>query len=242
MQIRELWRYPVKSFGGEPVRTATIEADGLRGDHLWAVVDAESGTVATAKRFRRFGLLLTCRARLLDDTDLRDRAALELTFPGGTVVHGDDDRVDSLLSDLTGREVRLEARDRTYDEAHLHLISTSAVESLGTGDPVESTVRRFRPQIVVGTAGWSGFVEDGWLGRPVALGAAVITPTARTARCVMVTLDHQEIPARRDMLRTVTTRNLVPNVPDAKPAPCIGIYAGVVTSGAVAVGDTVAVR
>ncbi|MFD6673124.1 MOSC domain-containing protein [Rhodococcus zopfii] len=242
MLIRELWRYPVKSFGGEPVRSATIEADGLRGDHLWAVVDAETGAVAGAKKSRRFGVLLTCRARLIDDTDVRDRAALELTLPDGTAVRGDDSSVDSLLSDLTGREVRLEARRRTYDEAHLHLLSTSAVETLETGDPVDVALRRFRPQIVLDAPGSHGFVEDSWLGRSVALGTATIAPTTRTARCVMVTLAHQEVPARREMLRTVTARNLVPNLPGAKPAPCVGIYASVRACGDVTVGDTVTVR
>jgi len=241
VQIRQLWRYPVKSFGGEPVRSATIEADGLRGDHVWAVVDAAAGTVASAKKFRRFGVLLTCGARIVDDDDPRDPAALELTFPDGTVVRGDDPGVDTLLSDLTGIAVRLEPRSRSYDEAPLHLVSTSSVEALGVDEPVDVAVRRFRPTIVVDTPDRPGFVDNDWVGTSLRCGAVVLHPHKRTGRCVMVTLDHQEVLARRDMLRTVTARNRVPGVAGGNPAPCVGVYARVSTPGTVACGDEVVV-
>ncbi|UZF44717.1 MOSC domain-containing protein [Rhodococcus rhodochrous] len=239
MRIDQLWRYPVKSFGGERIDAAVIEADGLRGDHLWTLVDAESGNIASAKRFRRYGLLLTCSARLLNDDDPRDRAALELTLADGTVVRGDDPDVDDLLSKMIGHDVRLEPRDRTYDEAPLHLVSRSAVEALGTGDPTDVTLRRFRPQLVVDTPGTTGFVEDEWIGRRVSVGSVVLEPHKRTARCVMVTLPHQEVPARRDMLREVTHAHQVPNVPEGRPMPCIGVYATVTTSGAITIGDEI---
>jgi len=242
VRIDQLWRYPVKSFGGERVETATIETDGLLGDHVWAVVDAESGNIGSAKRFRRYGDLLLCSARILDDTDPRDPAALELTLLDGTVVRGDDTGVHDLLSQVVHHDVRLESRSRTYDEAPVHLVSRSAVAALGTGEPSDTALRRFRPQIVVDTPDSPGFVEDDWIGRHVAAGAAVLGPHKRTARCVMVTLTHQEVPARREMLRGITAVHQVPNVPDGRPAPCIGVYATVPTPGRVAVGDAVVVR
>ncbi|WP_129975538.1 MOSC N-terminal beta barrel domain-containing protein [Rhodococcus sp. Q1] len=241
MRIDQLWRYPVKSFGGERLDTAAIEEDGLRGDHVWALVDAESGNIASAKRFRRYGLLLTCSARLLSDDDPRDPAALELTLADGTVIRGDDPEVDDLLSELVGHDVRLEPRDRSYDEAPLHLVSRSAVESLGTGDPTDVALRRFRPQLVVDVPHSPGFVEDEWIGRRVSVGSVVLAPHERTARCVMVTLPHQEVPARRGMLREVTAAHQVPTAPGGKPMPCIGVYATVRTPGDITVGDEIGV-
>lgn len=242
MRIGQLWRYPVKSFGGERLDAATVESDGLRGDHIWAIVDPETGDVASAKRFRRWGSLLSCRARLLDDTDPRDPAALEITLPDGTVVHGNDAAVVDLLSDATGRPVRLEARPRTYDEAPLHLLSTSAVEALGTGDAPAVAMRRFRPQIVVESPGHTGFPEDEWVGRRIGIGSAVVVPSKLTSRCVMVTLGHQEVPARRDMLRTVMSRPIATGLGDDKPGACIGVYADVTECGLIAVGDAIDVR
>lgn len=241
MHIGQLWRYPVKSFGGERLQSATIESDGLRGDHVWAVVDAESGAVASAKKFRRFGVLLTCGARLTDEADPRDPASLELTFPDGTVMRGDDSGVDEMLSDLTGHAVRLEAKARSYDAAPLHVVTSSSVNALDTGDPIEVAVRRFRPTIVVDTGGMDGFVENDWLGVRLELGDVVIEPNKRTDRCVMVTLDHQEIPARREMLRTVMSRNRVLTREGGKEAPCVGVYAQVSAPGTIHCGDPVAI-
>lgn len=34
MQIESLWRYPVKSLGGEPLQSAELTLDGIRGDRL----------------------------------------------------------------------------------------------------------------------------------------------------------------------------------------------------------------
>ncbi|MFD6860251.1 MOSC domain-containing protein [Rhodococcus sp. NPDC060090] len=240
MHVGQLWRYPVKSFGGERLQSATIETDGLRGDHVWAVVDAESGAVASAKKFRRFGVLLTCGARLTDETDPRDPASLELTFPDGTVLQGDDNRVDAVLSDLTSHPVRLEARSRSYDAAPLHVVTSSSVNALDTGDPIGVAVRRFRPTIVVDTEGIDGFVENDWLGVQLELGDVVIEPNKRTDRCVMVTLDHQDVPARREMLRTVMSRNRVLTREGGKEAPCVGVYAQVSVPGAIHCGDPVA--
>lgn len=240
MQVSQLWRYPVKSFGGEQLPSATIEPDGLRGDHLWAVIDAETGAVATAKKVRAWSRLLECRARLLDDADPSDPAVLEITLPDGRCTRGDDPRTPALLSELTGRALTLEARPRTYDEAPLHLLTTAAVDALGTGDAADVALRRFRPNVVVSADG-TGFVEDGWLGRRLEAGTAALVPTQRTARCVMVTLPHQEVPSRRDMLRTVTDRNRVPNRPEARPAPCLGVYADVASDGFLSVGDSLIV-
>ncbi|MBF0660189.1 MULTISPECIES: MOSC domain-containing protein [unclassified Rhodococcus (in: high G+C Gram-positive bacteria)] len=242
MRIGQLWRYPVKSFGGERMDAATVESDGLRGDHVWAVVDPETGDVASAKRFRRWGSLLSCRARLLDEVDPRDPAALEITLPDGTVVHGNDPAVEDLLSDTTGRPVRLETRPRTYDEAPLHLVSTSAVDALGTGDASEIALRRFRPQIVVAADEDAGFLEDGWVGKQVGIGSATVEPNKLTSRCVMVTLAHQEVPARRDMLRTVMARPVAPGLTDDKPGAYVGVYATVTRCGLIAVGDTLEIR
>ena len=37
--VQELWRYPVKSMGGERIEQATLGAAGLPGDRGWAVRD-----------------------------------------------------------------------------------------------------------------------------------------------------------------------------------------------------------
>ena len=69
---RDLWRYPVKSMGGERLAQSAIAARGLHADRMWAVRDAELSpdTFTTA---RRWPVLLQCSARFAEDP--ADRSA-----------------------------------------------------------------------------------------------------------------------------------------------------------------------
>ncbi|GAA4814560.1 MOSC domain-containing protein [Tomitella cavernea] len=109
MRISELWRYPVKSLGGEPLTRALVDGDGLAGDHQWAIVDESTGTVASAKRTRVWGSLLQCSARMDPDAaDPADAAALRITTPDGVESAGDDPSTIARLSALCGRPLRLQ--------------------------------------------------------------------------------------------------------------------------------------
>ena len=47
--VAEIWRYPVKSMGGERLAQSAIAARGLHADRMWAVRDAELDTFTTAR-------------------------------------------------------------------------------------------------------------------------------------------------------------------------------------------------
>ncbi|MFI5891393.1 MOSC N-terminal beta barrel domain-containing protein [Actinoplanes sp. NPDC051513] len=72
-KIVELWRYPLKSARGEPLRSAPVERSGLAGDREWACLDPSDGTVGSAKHPRRWGRLLEVSARSLDGGGLAVR-------------------------------------------------------------------------------------------------------------------------------------------------------------------------
>jgi hypothetical protein len=59
-----LWRYPVKSMMGEELNASIVTERGLLGDRSYALVDAEAGKVASAKRPRWWGQLFDFRAAL----------------------------------------------------------------------------------------------------------------------------------------------------------------------------------
>ena len=67
VHVTSLTAYPVKSLGGVAVDAAVVEAQGLRGDRRWAVVDPD-GTKVTA---REEHALLGLRAEPLDDGGVR---------------------------------------------------------------------------------------------------------------------------------------------------------------------------
>ena len=111
VSVGRLWQYPIKSMQGEEVDQILLGPGGVAGDRAYGFVDVETGRLASAKRPRRFGPLLDCRARFLAPPVVDgDSPPVEVTFPDGTVVRTDDDGGAGLtrqVADLLGREVRL---------------------------------------------------------------------------------------------------------------------------------------
>ena len=109
MAVTALYRYPVKSMLGESLERCRIDERGVVGDRAYALVDVETGTVASAKVPRLWGGLLGFSARCADEPDRASPPPVEITFPDGSVHHSDDPDIHSALSAALGREVRLTA-------------------------------------------------------------------------------------------------------------------------------------
>src|SRR3954464_5200272 len=109
--VAGIWRYPVKSLGGEGVGESAIDVRGLHADRMWAVRDVELGTFTTA---RRWPVLLQCSARYVEDPAARaggpgDFLEVIVTFPDGREVSSVDPAMDDRLSELIGKPARLES-------------------------------------------------------------------------------------------------------------------------------------
>ena len=136
MRIEALLRYPVKSMLGEAVDTTVIGERGLMGDRGYALVDRETGKVASAKNPRRWSVLFECRARFVEEPHAgSDLPPVEITGPGGATFRSDDPHVDDALSNIVGRSVRLETRppDGAIQEQYRPHIE-------GINDPHDETV------------------------------------------------------------------------------------------------------
>ena len=108
MRIASLHRYPVKSMQGEQLEVAQVGIRGLAGDRAYALVDAEDGTIASAKHPRKWGALLGFGARLLAEPAPDTPAPpVLITFPDGAEWRSDDPGVHDALSAALGRTVRL---------------------------------------------------------------------------------------------------------------------------------------
>lgn len=106
--IAALWRFPVKSMLGEQIDTAEVTSAGLVGDRAYALIDATTGKVVSAKNPRLWPNLLDCRAQFLKSPHFgEDLPPVLITLPNGTLVTSDASDVDSVLSDFLGRKVRL---------------------------------------------------------------------------------------------------------------------------------------
>jgi uncharacterized protein YcbX len=207
VEVAELWRYPVKSLGGEQVDEAEVTPSGLMGDRTYAIFDATTGLGLTARRAPE---MLFARARWRDD------GAVQITLPDGQVSRGDDD-----LSEWLGRSVTLRAANqvevRLYeatsdpdeDESTWSVFSGASgafhdsgrakVTLVSRGTLGDWDRRRFRANVVL-----TGGGEDDLVDRAVQLGGVELRVTKQVARCVMVTRSQPDgIDLDRQVLRTI---------------------------------------
>jgi uncharacterized protein len=109
--VVSLWRYPVKSMMGEELNSSYVTERGLIGDRTYAVIDKQTGKVASAKNPRKWGKLFDFRSMFVDspNDDVNNILPVRITFPDGSNIFSDrkEDDMDSSLSEVFDREVKL---------------------------------------------------------------------------------------------------------------------------------------
>ncbi len=96
-------------------------------------------------------------------------------------------------------------RGTFFDASVIHILASASLERLRElqGGTAAICSERFRPNVYIKTnAELSGFVEDGWLGAALAIGALHVDKIKPTLRCVMTTLAQAGLPRDLSVLRT----------------------------------------
>ncbi|GLW71205.1 molybdenum cofactor sulfurase [Kitasatospora phosalacinea] len=200
--VERLWRYPVKSTGGELLDSVEVEERGLVGDRLYAVRDGAGklGSGKSTRRFRRMDGLLRLSARLgsrIDGPDLFDPLGMPVPDP------------DSFLrAYLEQEDVALAREDAVshFDELPVSVLTTATLDWVARAVP--SAVvdeRRFRPNVLLRTPpGTPPFTEDAWCGREGRVRGGVRLAFVRaSARCAMVGTAQPGLPHAPEILKTV---------------------------------------
>ncbi len=247
--VAALWRHPVKSFQGEPVADAVVEADGVRGDRSWGVCDAATGRILTGRRDPR---LLLAEARLVDDD-------VELALPTGATCRGVGPETDAALSSWLGTAVSLvaaathppgaaeyfaDATDdsstaiewtmpagRFVDSMAVLLLTTASLAAGKAQHPAGAwEPRRFRPNVLIAAEG-DTWLEDGWCGRTVRIGEVELDVRQPCIRCTMVTRPQAGLERDLEIYKALA-RHHYGN---------LGVWCSVRVPGAIRVGDEVEV-
>jgi len=135
--VEQIHRFPVKSMLGERLEAAEIGERGLFGDRAWAVVDRGDGTVASAKRPRRWARLLELRAVYVEPPSAgAPLPPVRIDLPDGTVVRTDTPGADGILGRFIGREVAL--TDDAPTRRRFHEV-WPAIEGLAPAEFIEGT-------------------------------------------------------------------------------------------------------
>ena len=120
--VARLWRFPVKSMRGEQIEQGEFTDRGLVGDRAYALMDAETGKVASAKSVRLFPDLFGCRAAFVEPPRLDgELPPVRITLPDGSSITSDSNDVDRVLSSFFQRDVTLARAapdDFTIDQYH----------------------------------------------------------------------------------------------------------------------------
>jgi uncharacterized protein len=106
--IAAMWRFPVKSMQGERLAQAELTKQGLLGDRAYAIVDRETGNVASAKSVRLFPGLLRLSAAFVEPPSMGgELPPVLITLPDGKRVTSDSGDADAVLSRWFHRDVTL---------------------------------------------------------------------------------------------------------------------------------------
>ena len=258
--VAELYRYPVKSMLGETLGAVEVGVSGLVGDRVRALIDEETGRVASAKHPKSWRGLLAFRSRW-------NTGSPQITLPDGATIEADDIGASQRLSELLHRSVRVtatrpegatvarpapedvmaagETADVPYamleigqgtpganfvDYAPVHVVTSSTLAHVG----VETL--RYRPNLVLETPNGAPFAENGWIGRELMVGAVRLRVVLPTPRCAVPTLAHGGLPSRPAAVKTLLADNRI-DVPGFGVLPCLGAYAQIVAVGSISRGD-----
>ncbi len=102
--VSALFRYPVKSMGGEPQDALDLGSRGVPGDRAWAVRDEERGGIRGGKRFPE---LMQCSARYLEAPPAEGSIPAEITLPDGSRLMTSDAEAPAKLSALVGNPLTI---------------------------------------------------------------------------------------------------------------------------------------
>ncbi len=225
VRVAEIWRYPVKSMGGERLTSAHADELGIDGDRAWGVFDPATEMVLTA---RREPALLFLSARIAQGRPV-------ISCDDGSVLDG-----DAGLSEWVGRPVELreasdgpgtfenpmdvdreadwmrwESSGGTFHDSRSK-ISLVSRNSLGEWDQ-----RRFRINLILDGGSENDLAGD------VDVGGARLGIRAPIDRCIMVTRAQPGISKDVSVLKQVI----------AERSNQLGVGAVVTGAGTITVGD-----
>lgn len=228
-RVAGLWRYPVKSMAAESLDSVDVSWHGLAGDRRWAFVRPDmprSGfpwlTIRECPDMSRYRPWFV-------EPDRPDASATMVTTPEGD----DVDVVDPTLAATLGDGVRVLRHDRgVFDTMPLSLVTTQSVAAIRAAVGAPLDVLRFRPNVLIESAGDAPFAEDEWVGRVLHVGGLRMRVDKRDQRCVMVNVDPTTVARNPAVLRAIARER----------GSCLGVYGSTVVPGRVAVGDVVTVE
>jgi uncharacterized protein len=234
--VAALWRWPVKSMGGERVRALRVDGRGAGGDRTHAVYHEHKGfsKPLTAREAPR---LLAWHAAYPfnqdGSLDPSDPPHATVVAPDGHRYVWGDPRLRTALADDLGREVELVRNVDGIQDLERSLLLTTAASLGALGDELDGPIdlRRFRPNIhlELDAEPWA---ELGWeRGELVFEGGVRVRLLHPCERCAIPTRHPDTQEKWPGLLRHLTARH----------GMAFGVNGRVLAGGRIAIGEQVRV-
>jgi hypothetical protein len=245
--IRAIYRYPVKGLSPQPLERVALSAGAtLPADRLYAIENGPSGFDSAAPAYfpkQRFLMLMRNAGLASLRTDYDEAShTLSIRWEGREAARGELKTEEGRLAieaffrrfmpkELSGPPKVLFGGNHSFSDVAkkvvsiINIASVAAVES-AVGSPVDPV--RFRGNVYA--AGWPAWHEFDLLGRELAIGGARLKVFKRIQRCAATEVDPGT--GIRDLAIPRTIMDKFGH------ADC-GVYAEVITSGDIAIGDKI---
>jgi uncharacterized protein YcbX len=230
-RVVALYRYPVKSMGGEGLSSATVGWHGVAGDRRLAFLRRGASGGFPWLTASKLPALINWQPRRQEGA--ADEALPSLVRkPDGVSMELRGEELRREISAMHGTEVELVQIDNgIFDDAPMSVISRATSAAIAADAGTADDVRRFRPNVVVETTGGAAFEEDQWLGRPLQIGeeGPQLMAALHDVRCMMINLDPDTAALDPRMLKSAVRLN----------ENRAGVYATIMRTGRINVGDAV---
>jgi uncharacterized protein YcbX len=231
--VEAIFRYPVKSMGGEQLDVAELGWHGIEGDRRLAfqrIEDRSGFPWLTAGKLAHLVLFVPQR---FEDGAPRD-IPTHVRTPDGQLLPVFAEELATEVGRRYGAPVQMmQMKHGIFDDATLSVIASATVSEISRLAGLSPDVRRFRPNIVVRLLQPAPFQEDEWVGGMLSFGdgeeAPAIAVTRRDVRCAMLNLDPDTARPAPEMMKAVVRAN----------QNNAGIYGTVTRIGRLTVGQTI---
>ena len=230
-EVEALFRYPVKSMGGEALEEAELGWHGLDGDRRLAfrrLDDRRGFPWLTATKLPELVLFSPLHRGAAAAKGL----PTHVRTPGGEELALFGPELAAEVGARHGSPVEMMHLSRgIFDEASVSAITSATVGRIAQLAGHRADVRRFRPNVLISAPQTEAFGEDAWVGGVLSFGegdaAAAIAVTNWDQRCSMVNLDPDSGHRTPEVLKAVVRER------DNKA----GVYGTVIRRGRLAVGQ-----
>jgi uncharacterized protein YcbX len=200
--VTSLYRWPVKSMGGEQVPSLRVDRRGAAGDRAHAVYDEFKGAPRrlTAREAPR--MLAWHAGYGVADPAPGDLPAATLTAPDGRVFSTADAELPDALGEDLGRAVQLRSDAALMPDLPDSLLVITRASHAALRDALggDLDVRRFRTNLLLDLDA-EPYAEEGWEGRTLRVGDVELELLHPCERCVIPTRDPDTQAKNPEVLR-----------------------------------------